>query len=208
MSIKIPKNITEFEHTYYYKTDIVKICKLLSLPASGTKAELNSYITAYLNGTPATQIKTKRKQKLRPSLTYEEINLDTKLIGSGFSFNNEARRWFANYFGVKNFSFKKEMAIIKRKAEAEDDTKITVRDLIYHIEHWKQEEIESVAEEQTYQWNNFVRDFFEDPATKKYQDRLKVAAILWKLVHESSNNKIYSHGLLRQYEKEIHSYKK
>ena len=208
MSIKIPKNITEFEHTYYYKTDIVKICKLLSLPASGTKAELNSYITAYLNGTPATQIKTKRKQKLRPSLTYEEINLDTKLIGSGFSFNNEARRWFANYFGVKNFSFKKEMAIIKRKAEAEDDTKITVRDLIYHIEHWKQEEIESVAEEQTYQWNNFVRDFFEDPATKKYQDRLKVAAILWKLVRESSNNKIYSHGLLRQYEKEIHSYRK
>ena len=141
-------------------------------------------------------------------MTYEEINLDTKLIGSGFSFNNEARRWFANYFGVKNFSFKKEMAIIKRKAEAEDDTKITVRDLIYHIEHWKQEEIESVAEEQTYQWNNFVRDFFEDPATKKYQDRLKVAAILWKLVRESSNNKIYSHGLLRQYEKEIHSYKK
>ena len=208
MSIKIPKNITEVEHTYYYKTDIVKICKLLSLPASGTKAELNSYITAYLNGTPATQIKTKRKQKLRPSLTYEEINLDTKLIGSGFSFNNEARRWFANYLGVKNFSFKKEMAIIKRKAETEDDTKITVRDLIYHIEHWKQEEIESVTEEQTYQWNNFVRDFFEDPATKKYQDRLKVAAILWKLVRESSNNKIYSHGLLRQYEKEIHSYKK
>lgn len=80
--------------------------------------------------------------------------------------------------------------------------------MIYHIEHWKQEEIESVAEEQTYQWNNFVRDFFEDPATKKYQDRLKVAAILWKLVRESSNNKIYSHGLLRQYEKEIHSYKK
>ena len=90
MSIKIPKNITEFEHTYYYKTDIVKICKLLSLPASGTKAELNSYITAYLNGTPATQIKTKRKQKLRPSLTYEEINLDTKLIGSGFSFNRRS----------------------------------------------------------------------------------------------------------------------
>lgn len=208
MSIKIPKSITEFEHTYYYKTDLVKICKSLSLPASGTKAELNSYITAYLNGTPATQIKPKRRQKSRRSLTHQEINLDTKLVGSGFSFNNEARRWFANYFGVKNFSFKKEMAIIKRKAEAENDTKITVRDLIYHIEHWKQEEIGLVAEEQTYQWNNFVRDFFEDPATEKYQDRLKVAAILWKLVRESSNNKIYSHGLLKQYEKEIRSYKK
>lgn len=208
MNTSSPKSITEFEHTYYYKTDLVKICKLLSLPVSGTKAELNSYITAYLNGTPATQIKTKRKQKLRPSLTYEEINLDTKLVGSGFSFNNEARRWFADYFGVKKFSFKKEMAIIKRKAEAENDTKITIRDLIYRIEHWNQEEIGAVAEEQTYQWNNFVRDFFEDPATEKYQDRLKVAAILWKLVRESSNNKIYSHGLLRQYGKEIRSYKK
>lgn len=197
MSIEIPKSTTEFEHTYYYKTDLVKICKSLSLPASGTKAELNSYITAYLNGTPATQIKYKRRQKSRRSLTHQEINLDTKLVGSGFSFNNEARRWFANYFGVKNFSFKKEMAIIKRKAEAENDTKITIRDLIYHMEHWKQEEIGSVAEEQTYQWNNFVRDLFEDPATEKYQDRLKVAAILWKLVRESSNNKIYSHGLLK-----------
>lgn len=102
MSIEIPKSITEFEHTYYYKTDLVKICKSLSLPASGTKAELNSYITAYLNGTPATQIKPKRRQKFRRSLTYQEINLDTKLVGSGCSFNNEARRWFANYFGVKN----------------------------------------------------------------------------------------------------------
>lgn len=208
MNTSIPKSITEFEHTYYYKTDLVKICKSLSLPASGTKAELNSYITAYLNGTPATQIKPKRKQKSRRSLTYQEINLDTKLVGSGFSFNNEARRWFANYFGMKNFSFKKKMAIIKRKAEAENDTKITIRDLIYRIEHWNQEEIGVVPEEQTYQWNNFVHDFFEDPATEKYQNRLKIAAVLWKLVCESSNNKIYSHGLLRQYEKEIRSYKK
>lgn len=87
MSIKIPKSITEFEHTYYYKTDLLKICKSLSLPTSGTKAELNSYIMAYLNGMPATQIKPKRRQKSRRSLTYQEINLDTKLVDSGFSFN-------------------------------------------------------------------------------------------------------------------------
>lgn len=208
MSTSIPKSITEFEHTYYYKTDLLKICKSLSLPSSGTKAELNSYIIAYLKGMPATQIKPKRKQKSQRSLKYQEINLDTKLVGSGFSFNNEARRWFTDYFGVEKLSFKKEMAIVKRKAEAEDNTNITVRDLIYQIEHWSKDKIEKVVEEQTYQWNNFVRDFFEDPATEKYQDRLKVAAILWKLVRDSSNSKIYSHGLLRQYEKEIHSYKK
>lgn len=207
MSIKIPKSIAEFEHTYYYKTDLLKICKLLSLPASGTKAELNSYITTYLNGMPATQIKPKRRQKSIRSLTYQEINLDTKLVGSGFLFNNEARRWFADYFGVKNFSFKKEMAIIKRKAEVENDTNITIRDLIYRIEHWNQEEIESVAEEQTYQWNNFVCDFFKDSVTIKYEDRLKVAAILWNKVKKSSNSKIYTHNLLQQYQKEIECYK-
>lgn len=207
MSIKIPKSIAEFEHTYYYKTDLLKICKELSLPASGTKAELNSYITTYLNGMPATQIKPKRRQKSRRSLTYQEINLDTKLVGSGFLFNNEARRWFADYFGVKNFSFKKEMAIIKRKAEVENDTNITIRDLIYRIEYWNQEEIGSVAEEQTYQWNNFVRDFFKDSVTIKYEDRLKVAAILWNKVKKSSNSKIYTHNLLQQYQKEIECYK-
>lgn len=48
MNSSIPKSITEFEHTYYCKTDLVKICKSLSLPASGTKAELKLYVMAYL----------------------------------------------------------------------------------------------------------------------------------------------------------------
>lgn len=47
MSIKIPKSIAEFEHTYYYKTDLLKICKLLSLPASGTKLK-NRQIAKYI----------------------------------------------------------------------------------------------------------------------------------------------------------------
>lgn len=165
MNIKIPNNIDEFKQRYYYKTELVKICRSLKLPVSGTKAELNSYILDYLAGIPGTQIKSKRQKKKKHSL-YEEINLDTKIVGSGFSFNNEARRWFADYFNVEKFSFKKEMAIIKREAERTNNTEITVQDLIYQMQHWKSDKLKVVAEEKTYQWNNFVREFFKDSASQ------------------------------------------
>lgn len=114
--MKTPQDLYEFEQIYYYKTELIKLCRQLGLPTTGTKAELNLYIKKYLNGTPANQIKPLRSKKNYRSLTYEEINLDTKLIDSGFSFNQEARKWFADYFGVDKFSFSKGMAIIKNPA--------------------------------------------------------------------------------------------
>lgn len=208
MNIRIPNNLNEFKQQYYYKADLIKICRYLKLPASGTKAELNSYIQDYLNGIPTTQIKFERKEKKRPSLKYEEIKLDTKIVGSGFSFNNEARRWFADYFNVEKFSFKKEMAIIKREAERTNNTEMTLQDLICRMQHWKSDKLKAVAEEKTYQWNNFVYEFFKDSASQHYNDRLKVAAILWKFVRDSQDDKIYCHDLLKRYEKDIEMYRK
>lgn len=177
--MKIPQSLPEFERTYYYKAELVALCRQLGLPLTGTKAELNSYVRKYLTGVPTAQIRpARRKQKCR-SLTYQEISLTTKLVNSGFSFNDEARRWFADYFGVKKFSFSKRMAVIKRKVEAEHDCQFTVGDLIQQMQIGTQSEA-APAEEATYQWNNFVRAFFQDPATAQYRQRLKVAAILWK----------------------------
>ncbi len=85
--------------------------------------------------------------------------MDTKLINSGFCFNKVARQWFADYFGVEKFSFSKKMAVIKRKAEVERDEQATVGDLIQQMQNWDKNKNASPAEENTYQWNNFVRDF-------------------------------------------------
>lgn len=205
--MEIPHILSEFNQTYYYKTELVNLCRQLKLPTVGTKAELNSYIREYLNGTCATQIKPFRSKKSYRPLAYEEINLNTKLIDSGFSFNQEAREWFANYFGVKKFSFSKKMAIIKRKAEAEHDTEITVGDLIHQMESWNQDKTALSAEERTYQWNNFIRDFFKDQTTTQYRQRLKVASILWKKVRMSKKDKMYHHDLLEKYDNEIQEYK-
>lgn len=178
--LKIPHTLSGFTQTYYYKTELIELCRQYKLPTSGTKAELNSYITKYLKGISSSQIKTIRNNRKRHSLQYSEINLDTKLINSGFCFNNAARQWVADYFGVKKFSFSKKMAIIKRKAEAEHDEKATVGDLIRQMQNWDQNKTASSAEENTYQWNNFVRAFFSDPTTQQYNQQLKVASLLWK----------------------------
>lgn len=201
--MKTPHNLYEFEQIYYYKTELIKLCRYLGLPTTGTKAELNLYVKKYLNGAPTNQIKLLRSKKNYRSLTYEEINLDIKLIDSGFSFNQEARKWFADYFGVDKFSFSKEMAIIKRKAERERDKEITVGDLIIQMQSWDQGKTVSSAEDDTYQWNNFVRTFFKDSATRQYNQRLKVASLLWQKVRLSKDNKIYCHNMLKKYGKVI-----
>ena len=49
------------------------------------------------------------------------------------------------------------------------------------------------------QWNKFVKDFCADEATQIYNERLKAAAVLWKIVRESDMKKEYSHELLEKY---------
>ena len=202
--LKIPNTLSEFTQKYYYKTELIKLCRQWNLPVYGTKAELNSYVEKYLKGMSANEIKPCRSNnRIHRSLTYNEINLDTKLINSGFCFNNAARQWFADYFDVKKFSFSKKMAIIKRKAETEHDTEMTVGDLLLEMQNWDQSKTELSVEERTYQWNNFVRDFFKDQATTQYKQRLKVASILWKEVRTSKKGKIYHHDLLKKYDRKI-----
>ncbi|WP_069825555.1 SAP domain-containing protein [Pediococcus pentosaceus] len=101
--------LKDFEQTYFYKTELIQLCKVYGLPTYGTKAELNKYLTLYLSGTPACDIKVNRKHTTSRNKT--KITLETKILGEGFSFNQEARKLFAEYFGKEEFSFKKEMVV-------------------------------------------------------------------------------------------------
>ncbi|CAJ1182652.1 SAP domain-containing protein [Companilactobacillus paralimentarius] len=51
-------SVEDFQKFYWYKTELVQICKDNQLPSYGTKAELNQYIIQYLSGIPQSQIKT------------------------------------------------------------------------------------------------------------------------------------------------------
>ncbi|ABJ68847.1 MULTISPECIES: SAP domain-containing protein [Pediococcus] len=198
--------LKDFEQTYFYKTELIQLCKVYGLPTYGTKAELNKYLTLYLSGTPACDIKVNRKHTTSRNKT--KITLETKILGEGFSFNQEARKLFAEYFGKEKFSFKKEMAVIKRQAEHNGETKMTVRDLLERYQEMvgQGNVLRETAEEATYQWNNFVRDFCKSSESQNYHQKLKVAAILWEKVKNSKNDKKFEASLVQKYEKNISNY--
>ena len=53
------------------------------------------------------------------------------------------------------------------------------------------------------QWNKFVKDFCADDATNGFENRLKTAANLWKIVRESDREKVYSRELLEEFKDQI-----
>lgn len=205
--------LAQFNAHYFYKTELVSLCKQYGLPAYGTKAELNQYIRLYLSGEPITHIKSTRKRPPHKKLTTGQLSLKTKIVGSGFKFNNEAREFFANYFGVAHFSFKKEMAIIKRRAETTHDNQLTVGDLLklytdMVAQNTQNQVRRQTHEESTYQWNNFVKDFYASRVSAQYTNKLKVAAILWHHVKNTPQSKIYHDNLVSKYAEEINYFKK
>jgi len=106
------------------------------------------------------------------------ITLNTRLFECGFSFNQKFREYFSAVTGINPFKFNADMATAWRKVKAEND------------------------------WNQFLKDFCSDEFSDYYSDKLKVAAILWKEVRDSKNEKIYSRQLLNEYGDKIEEYHK
>lgn len=206
--------LNDFKESYFYKNELIRLCREYHLPVYGTKAELSHYVYLYLSGVPAEKIKAYRTSPTKPSLKADEITLKTKLVGSGFTFNNEARKFFADYFNSDHFSFKKEMAVIKRQAETNNNTNMTVGDLIKQSQKLQNDSTQRVhilaktSEEATYQWNNFVKDFCHSSESYSFNDKLKVAALLWKHVKHSKQPKRYSHDLVKIFSEEISQFRK
>ncbi|MBO8165034.1 MAG: hypothetical protein H0Z34_15215 [Brevibacillus sp.] len=201
-------SVEEFRAHYWYKQELAAICRQHGLPASGTKAELEERLVHFLTGTaePAAAPRAKATN-LRRKATNPPISLETRLIPDGFKFNKEAREFFQNYYGVQKFSFTKEMAAALRDAEARGDYAMTVADLIAVYEssrkRGKQSGVPATAEEKTYQWNAFVRDFHADPRTKKWKNKMEIAAFLWRQVRDRKGAKQYDPSLVDEFREQI-----
>ncbi len=204
---------TLFEAHYWYKAELAAICRQHGLPASGTKAELQKRVRAFLRGEKIPKNERARYLHLRrTSQSGKPLAPNTRLLPEGFRFNQTARKFFANYFGVPKFSFTKEMAAALRTAERRGDLQITVADLIAIYEKHLQEKsvsqkkrrrVRMNAEERTAQWNIFVRDFSRDPRTRGLQPRMQIAALLWRKVRDRAGSKAYSPRLLQEFAREI-----
>ncbi len=191
------KDYNEFCKYYWYRDELIKICKNLGLKHNGSKIELNEVIKAYFSGNRIMpdNNKTKRNKKVVGKLT-----LDTGLIECGFTFGNRIRDFFSEQTGIKPFKFNVDMVATAKAVKENGDQDFTLGDLL-DIYYGKKSYAQ--YDKTALQWNKFVKDFCADEATKAFKERLIAAASLWKIVRESDMPKEYSRELLDKYKDSI-----
>ena len=192
------KTFDEFSKYYWYREELLAICRRLGICASGYKAELTERIEEYFEGKPS-QIKECRRKK-NVKKTGVELSLETGLIECNFRFSQHFRDFFSAQTGIKNFKFNADMVASARKVRERGDTAFTLGDL---LDIYYGRKSYAHYDKISLQWNKFVKDFCADPATTKFSNRLKIAARLWKEVRESTREKIYKHELLEEFEETI-----
>ena len=195
------KTYQEFSHYYWYRTELADICKQLGLEYSGVKTELEEEIKQYFAGNVVQKkvpLKTKKKQGI-------ELTLDTPLLSCGFAFNTRFREFFAQQTGVSSFKFTADMAAAWRKVKAEKDGEFTLRDM---LAIYQGQSTYAKYDNTSCQWNQFVKDFCADKNNAAFQQKLKVAAILWQKVKHSTASKIYHQQLVKNYWDDIFMYLK
>ena len=190
----------EFNCYYWYREELSQICKSLGLEYRGTKQELNDIIHQYFLGN-----KIEKRMSNKTKNQVEVITLETPLLYCGFSFNQKFRDYFSSVTGINPFKFSADMATAWRKVKREKDINFTIQDMlkIYYGESDYAKYDSSAC-----QWNQFLKDFCLDECSNFYSNKLKVASILWKEVRNSTNEKIYTRELLKEYGHKVKEYRK
>ena len=191
------KDYDEFCKYYWYREELIQICKDIGLKDDGSKIELNRVIKEYFSGN---KILPEKKKIKRTKTTVTELTLDTGLIECGFTFGNRFREFYADQTGVRPFKFNVDMVASAKAVKENGDESFTLGDLL-DIYYGKRTYVK--YDKSALQWNKFVKDFCADEATKIYDERLKAASSLWKIVRDSDMKKEYSHELFEKYKDRI-----
>ena len=199
-SFKDIKSFEEFKKYYWYREELSQICKSLGLEYRCTKKELNYIIEQYFMGNKVEKFFSKAKKS-----QLEVITLETPLLNCGFSFNQKFRDYFSAVTGVSPFKFNADMATAWRKVKSDNDKEFTIQDM---IKIYYGESDYAKYDNSACQWNQFLKEFCADESSNNYSNKLKVAAILWKEVRNSKNEKIYSKQLLNEYRYKVEEYRK
>ena len=190
----------EFEKYYWYKEELSAICKQQGIDNVGNKIELMARIKQYFEGTsiPKSKRISVKKQDV-------ELTLETKILQSGFAMRNEYRDFFAQQTGIKNFKYTANMAAAIKKVRQDKDKEFTVKDLI-DVYYGKSKYAQ--FDNSSCQWNQFVKDFCKDERNSIFTNKLKVATILWKIVRESTKEKVYAYSIVEENLKFVSEYVK
>ena len=185
------KSFEEFSKYYWYREELQKICRTLGLKSDGMKIELNKVIESYFNGEKL--LPKKPASSRHPELVSRSLSLNTGLLECNFCFSQRFREFFSEQTGIKNFKFNVDMVATARKVKETKDASFTLGEL---LDIYYGKKTYAKYDKVSLQWNKFVQDFCADPATENVPNKLKTAAKLWKIVRESTREKVYTHDLL------------
>ena len=191
------KSYEEFSKYYWYREELIEICRKHGIDSSGLKAELNHNIEEYFKGNIISPKEkgTKHRTATR-NIPLEELTPETSLIECGFTFGPKFREFFCRQTGIKNFKFNVDMVASVKKVKETNDIAFTLGDL---LDIFYGKATYAKYDKVSLQWNKFVHDFCADEATSRFPDKLKIAAIIWKEVRNSSREKIYKRELLEEF---------
>lgn len=96
------KDYTEFCKYYWYRDELIKICKAHGLKATDSKIELNKVVEAYFLGEKILPEKKKPAKKKNAVVT--ELTLDTGLIACGFTFGIDSESSLSSRQGKRTLS--------------------------------------------------------------------------------------------------------
>ena len=94
------KNYEEFSKYYWYRDELIKICRDHGLKSPSGKIELNKIIESYFDGE---RVLPEKKHGKRKRSVVTELTLDTGLIACGFTFGNRFRDFFFKANGRRAF---------------------------------------------------------------------------------------------------------
>ena len=178
----------EFNTYYWYREELMQICKSLGLEYRGTKQELNNIIEQYFKGNLIKKRLTKNKK-----VNKKIVTLNSSLLECGFSFNSKFREYFSSLTKVSPFKFTADMAAAWRKVKRENNSAFTIRDLlnVYYgdLDYAK-------YDNSACQWNQFLKDFCADENSYNYSNKLKVSSVLCKEVRDLKYGNIISKHLI------------
>ena len=152
----------EFKEYYFLKEELKDFLRSEGLKVSGSKNDLEERIIHYLDtGKPLDNMKASEAK----AETSGEITLDSK-IGENFKCSEDKREFFENEIG-KGFKFK--VAFQKWLKSNPNKTYKDAIDAYHEIQRSK----EKTKIDKQFQYNQYIRDFFEKNDNLTLNDAIK-----------------------------------
>ena len=148
------KDFEEFNKFYWYREELIKICKAHGLKADGSKIELYKVIEAYFSGEKILpQSKKNKKSGDGRKKVVTELTLDTGLIECGFTFGPRFRDFFSKQTGEERFKFNVDMVATAKAVKETSDESFTLGDL---LDIYYGKKTYAKYDKSMLQWNKFL----------------------------------------------------